>query len=165
MVEIYENLFIGSADDYEKDVRFREGWEVVHACREPYHRRALGYTGRGAPKHHPEYLIARRENRIILNLIDAGTPKYIPKEIIDASLEFISTAIAFQHKCLVHCNQGFSRAPSLGFLFLASKGLLSENFDEAFGEFLQLYPYYNPGNGMYCFVKDNWNSYCRKIEI
>ena len=46
MIEIHQNLFVGDASDYEQIVRWEDGWRVVHACREPYHRKALGYTGR-----------------------------------------------------------------------------------------------------------------------
>jgi hypothetical protein len=89
MLEVYPNLHVGCETDYERIVRYQDGWWVVHACKEPYHRRALGYSGRAAPKTHPEYLVARRDNRLILNLIDADDPAYIPKEIIDAAIDFI----------------------------------------------------------------------------
>ena len=80
MKEIFPNLFIGNQDDYESLVRLQDGWKVVHACKEPYHRRALGYSTRGAPKDHPEYLIAFRDNELILNMVDAADVSYIPKE-------------------------------------------------------------------------------------
>lgn len=72
MKEITKNLFIGSQEDYEQDVKFQPDWFVIHACKEPYHRQALGYTGRAAANTHPEYLIAERENRLILNLVDVA---------------------------------------------------------------------------------------------
>lgn len=77
MIEVKSNLFVGSQDD-EAAIRGQGGWFVVHACKEPYHRQALGYSGRGAPKDHPEYLIARREGRLILNLVDVDNVSYIP---------------------------------------------------------------------------------------
>ncbi|MDO9036420.1 MAG: phosphatase, partial [Methanoregula sp.] len=110
MIEIYPNLFIGNENDYETKVRQESGWCVVHACKEPYHREALGYSGRAAPKNHPEYLIARRGNRLILNLVDAPDPAYIPKEIIDAALAFISANLNAGSHVLVHCNEGCSRS-------------------------------------------------------
>lgn len=63
MIEIHTNLYVGNETDYEHKVKNQEGWDVIHACKEPYHREALGYSGRGAPKAHPEYLMAKRENR------------------------------------------------------------------------------------------------------
>ncbi|MBA2116847.1 hypothetical protein HOV93_40400 [Planctomycetes bacterium FF15] len=79
MIQIHQFLHVGSEHDYEKVVRHRPDWRVVHACKDPYHRQALGYSGRDAPKSHPEYLIARREHRLILNLVDAPAPRLHPK--------------------------------------------------------------------------------------
>jgi hypothetical protein len=49
MIEIHPNLYIGHQGDYEYQVKGQDGWAVVHACKEPYHRQLLGYTSRGAP--------------------------------------------------------------------------------------------------------------------
>ena len=89
MIEILINLYIGDQYDYENQVKFKSAWNVIHACRNPHYRRFLGYTGRGAPKGHPEYLIARRENRLYLNLVDAIDPKYNLKENLDSAIEFL----------------------------------------------------------------------------
>ena len=48
MIEIQENLFVGNEDDYEGTARWEHGWKVVHACRDPYHRKAHGIHG---PRH------------------------------------------------------------------------------------------------------------------
>ena len=56
MKEVYKNLFVGSQFDYECNPKMFDDWFVVHACKEPYHRKALGYTGRSAPKDDPRYL-------------------------------------------------------------------------------------------------------------
>ncbi len=53
MIEIHPNLYVGHQGDYEYLVQGQDGWAVVHACKEPYHRNLLGYTTRGAPKDHP----------------------------------------------------------------------------------------------------------------
>lgn len=88
MIEVYPNLFVGNEVD-ANSILNQSGWFVVHACKEPFHRQALGYSGRAAPKTDPEYLIAKRDNRLILNLVDAADPAYIPKEIIDAAIDAI----------------------------------------------------------------------------
>lgn len=162
MIEVFSNLYIGTVDDYEFRVKSQEGWSVVHACKEPYHRRELGYTSRAAPKDHPEYLIAKRENRLILNLVDAPDPAYISKEIIDAALEFIRKGLSEGRKVLVHCNLGESRSPSIGLLYLAIyTEKLSKEFAIAENEFRQIYPSYNPGAGMKGFLVQNWGNYVR----
>ncbi|MBA3045574.1 MAG: dual specificity protein phosphatase family protein [Candidatus Thermoplasmatota archaeon] len=161
MIEIHPKLFIGNQDDYENIVRVQPDWHVVHACKEPYHRRALGYTGRGAPKGHPEYLIAPRGNSLILNLVDADTPAYIPKEIIDAALDFVKTALNNGHRVLVHCNQGMSRSAGIGLLFLAAytNRFNGMTFPQAEQSYRTIYPLFNPGLGMRRFIEINWNVY------
>ncbi len=160
MIEIYPNLFIGTAEDYEFQVKGQPDWMVVHACKEPYHRNELGYTSRGAPKGDPEYLIARRGNRLILNLVDAPDPDYIPKEIIDAALNFIAAGLAQSRKVLVHCNLGESRSPSIGMLYLASStSKLPKDFASAEQSFRQIYPSYNPSSGMRGFLIKHWTGY------
>ena len=92
MIEVIKNLFVGSQED-EVAVKGQGGWYVVHACKEPYHRQALGYSGRGAPKTHPEYLIAVRPGQLILNLVDVDNVAYIPPEIIDAAVTAIKASL------------------------------------------------------------------------
>jgi len=161
MIEIYPNLFIGNEYDYESQVRNQPGWCVVHACKEPYHRQALGYTSRAAPKDHREYLIARRGTRLILNLVDAPQPEYIPKEIIDAALEFIGAGLQAGSRVLVHCNEGCSRSAGIGLLYLVKNTdqLPKGSFIEAEAAFRTIYPPYNPKTGMRGFMIGNWGKY------
>lgn len=49
MIEVCPNLHIGSERD-EQSLLGQAGWFFIHACKEPYHRQALGYTGRAAAK-------------------------------------------------------------------------------------------------------------------
>ena len=164
MIEIYENLFIGNELDFERKVKFERDWYVKHACKEPYHRRELGYVERGAPKAHPEYLIAKRKNSLILNLIDVDKPSYIPKEIIDTVMEEIEKNLQYKKKVLVHCNQGFSRSATIGLLYLAMKGYFQNlSFLNAEQEYKKIYPFYNPANGIRMYAEINWNKY-NKID-
>ncbi len=162
MIEITDNLFIGSQEDYEFNVKDREGWSVVHACKEPYHRKTLGYKGRGAPKDHPEYLFAVRGDRLILNLVDANDPDYVPGRIIDEALAFIDRGLDSRKKVLVHCNQGQSRSAAIGFLYMAVHRLIpSQTFEDAEKAFISIYPGYLPGHGIRGFLKNNWSFYCK----
>lgn len=163
MIEIFPNLFIGNQDDYEINVSRQSGWAVVHACKEPYHRNALGYKGRGAPQNHPEYLVARRGNRLILNLIDADDPAYIPQEIIDAALVFVHEQLNGGSKVLVHCNQGGSRSPGIGLLYLVkhTEKLPKVTFANAEQVFRGIYPLYNPAPGIRGFMQRNWDFYAK----
>jgi predicted protein tyrosine phosphatase len=130
---------------------------VIHACKEPYHRKLLRYTGRGAPKNHPEYYFAHRQNRLFCNLVDADDKRYIPEVIIDEALRFVNQELSKGRKVLVHCNKGYSRSACIGMLYLKQKGMLSGDFKSAEMEYLELYPNYNPGNGMRQYTIDNWN--------
>jgi len=166
MIKIIENLYTGTAKNYEKYVKGKDNWSVVHACKEPYHRRALDYSGRSVSSSHPEYLIAVRDNRLIINLIDPPTPKFIPKEIIDKALRFIDENLKLNRKVLVHCNQGESRSPSIGLLYLAIKNKISNStLEDAEKEFKDIYPLYNPSNGIRGFIKNNWDKYINDFKI
>ena len=99
---------------------------------------------------------------MILNLIDADDPAYIPKEIIDAALDFIAEGLRSGHRVLVHCNQGESRSPSISLLYLAAytDAVPSASLADAEAEFVTLYPKYNPKPGIRGFLLDNWRTYC-----
>ncbi len=160
MIEVANNLFVGDQSAYESKVQFSDDWCVVHACKEPYHRQALSYSGRGAPKGHPEYLIATRGNRLILNIVDVDNPAYIPKEIIDAALLFIEQSLKAGKQVLVHCNQGMSRSAGIALLFLAKQGLIAQSsFIEAEQQFKALYPPCNMAMGIRGFLMQNWDGY------
>jgi hypothetical protein len=162
MIEVHSNLFVGNQADYDYDVAQQEGWAVVHACKEPYHRQALGYSGRGAPKDHPEYLVARRGNRLFLNIVDANNPAFFAKEMIDAALNFIGEALANGLKVLVHCNQGESRSPSIALLYMAARlgALPTESLEAAEAQFRAIYPDYYPKPGIRGHLREYWEQYC-----
>ncbi len=160
MVEVTKNLFVGHQNDYESDVKGKDGWFIVHACKEPYHRKALNYKGRGAPKDHPEYLLAVRGNRLILNLVDTDNPAYIHGEIIKTALDFIYQGLNSGKKVLVHCNQGRSRSAGIGMLYMAVHGLIpNQTLEDAESTFICIYSEYQPGKGVRNFLKNNWSSY------
>lgn len=159
MIEVIPGLFVGSQADFEASVREQPGWAVVHACKEPYHRQALGYTTRGAPQNHPEYLIAQREDRLILNLVDAPDPKFIRPEIMDAAIAFIGERLDAGQRVLVHCNEGRSRGPGIALLFLHTQGSVSGSFPEAEHEFRKLYPETQFAGGIRGFLEANWERY------
>jgi glyoxylate utilization-related uncharacterized protein len=58
MIEVHNNLYIGSGKDL---IDTNKDWTIVHAGKEPWHRKAVGYTCRALPKDHKEYLFAIRD--------------------------------------------------------------------------------------------------------
>lgn len=163
MREVYPNLFVGNQLDYENLVAGQSGWMILHACKEPYHRQALGYSGRAAPRNHPEYLVARRGNRLILNMVDVDNPDFFDKGMIETGLNFIDEALKAKKRILVHCNLGESRSPSIVLLYMASriKILSCETLQIAELEFVKKYPEYNPKPGIRGFLSKNWNYFCK----
>jgi len=163
LIEIYPNLFVGHQGDYEYQVKGKDGWAVIHACKDPYHRQLLGYSGRGAPKDHPEYFFAERGNRLYLNLVDAPDPAYIPKEIVDKAIAFIHQKLSEGLRVFVHCNQGESRSPGIAFLYLLqhTDALPKAPIDEALATFRQIYPAFYPSGGISGFIAAHWKEYNR----
>jgi hypothetical protein len=113
VIEVYPNLYVGDQNDFDLTVAHQTGWAVVHACKEPYHRQALGYSGRAAPKTHPEYLVARRGHRLILNIVDVDNPAFFDKSMISQALDFIDEHLSNGLKVLVYCNLSRSKFVSL----------------------------------------------------
>lgn len=159
MIEVVKNLWVGSESDYESKVRFETGWNVVHACKEPYHRKELGYNDRGAPKTHPEYLLADRGNRLMLNLVDAPNPSFFSKDLVDKAVEWAKIRLADNRPLLVHCNEGRSRCALISLCLTASLGLSPDTFEQAEVWFRDLYPPYKPGNGVRGFLVKNYHLY------
>ncbi len=160
MIEIDKNVFVGNSNDYEWN-KHEPDFYFVQACKEPYHRLALGYTGRSVSNNNPEYLFAYRPNRLILNIVDTDSDKYFSNILFEKSLEFIGKNIKNGHKILIHCNQGVSRSPSIGLLYLAVKNKISNiSFLEAEKEFIVMYPDYEP-KGIKTFLVNNWNKFIK----
>lgn len=123
----------------------------VHATNES------SVIGGRLPKTHPNYLVLEKEFDLYLNIIDPPVPLFMPP--------LFTNFMAFSDKhwnagrgLLIHCNQGESRAPSLVLLFMA-KGLSAisdQSYASARSEFEQIYPHYNPGNGIETYFSKNW---------
>lgn len=160
MIEIYKNVFVGNELDYEANVRHQNGWGVVHACKEPYHRQTIGYTGRACAKTHPEYLLAKRGDRLILNLVDVEDPSWVSPIIVDETMKFLDDEIKRGLKVLIHCNQGLSRSAGLGLLYLAHIGQYHNmDFVTAENMYKKIYPLYQPAGGIRGYCINNWNNY------
>lgn len=171
MIEVFPNLFVGAAPDLmyaagpggADSGNVAPGWFIISAAKEPWHREALGYKERGAPKDHHEYLVASRPGRLILNLVDVEDPAYIRDEIVTTAIAKIDEALDAGDKVLLHCNQGHSRAPSLALLWMrwGEKSPLGPFLakltpDEAMTAFGVRYPTYAPAGGMAGFIRNHW---------
>ena len=159
MTEVSKNLFVGSQYDYEQNPLLFNEWCVVHACKEPYHRRALGYSGAGAPKNSPYYLFLYDKNyHLVMNIVDADSPRFFADELIDEAINYCITGLKHNKKVLIHCNQGESRAPMIAMMVMKKMGLLSNNFDEALNYFSSIYEYLRPKRGILEYSRARWNN-------
>jgi len=155
MKEVHERVFV--ADDLSCTGGGIE-LAVVHACKNPCHQRAIGYSG-SLPSAHPNYLVFEQGNNLFLNIIDPPAPLFMPP-LFSNFLSFASRHWGEGRKLLIHCNRGESRAPSLALLFLAKhlSVIDSSSYQDARREFQAIYPQYAPGNGIQAYFTKHWNS-------
>ena len=173
MREIITNLYVGNQEDFETGIFIPSEWSHLLAAKEPWHRSALSYTTRAAAKDDPEYLMARRDNKLILNLVDAPKSIFFNKDIIDAGIKFIHEGLSKGKKVGVFCNQGESRSASIVLLYLIKYDLLEDDaigsrynhLEEIEVEYLKMYPNYNPGAGMRGFVEEHWIDYHTSLDF
>ncbi len=165
MKEVFKNLFICSQLDCERNVFDEKACSFVFAAKEPWHRQAVGYTGRACDKSHPEYLWAYRDgNKLILNMVDANSSLFFDKSMIDEALNFIELEMSKGKTAFIVCNKGESRSASIGLLYLIKHGIIKgETLEDCEAEYLKIYPNYNPGKGIREFMKMNWREYAMKI--
>ena len=158
MKKIIENLYVGTVEDYEQHKQDKD-FMFVSCCKEPIHRKIVGYTGRGCPKDNSEYLFAYRDNILALNMVDANNSKFFSKEMIYETLETIDMNRRLGN-VLVFCNKAESRSPSIVFLYLVTKGKYKfKPYEQAKTQFKWLYPDFNPSKGIDDYMRENWTNY------
>ena len=139
MNEVLSNVFVGSdADVSEFNDTYPDG-VVIHAAKEPWHRQHVGYTGRGAPKGHAEYLVGRTDTELFLNLVDSPKPEFIPRTVFDEAAKFYA-----EHQgtpILIHCNQGKSRGPAVAMYCIkaVNEDFAGMNLEDAVDEMADLH--------------------------
>lgn len=156
MYEVARGLFIGPEGDcFHRD---QNDWAVIHACKIPCHQRVLNYRG-SLLSTHPHYLMYEQGNHLYLNIIDPPQPLFKPPLFME-SLKFIDKHIK-ERNILIHCNHGFSRAPSIALLWLAKRTdmISNESYKSAAENFIKIYPYYQPGRGISYYLAQNWNHF------
>lgn len=155
MENVIRGLYVGSDEDVSE--ARKRGYARLCACKDgpDGHRSMLGYTTMGAPKD-KDYLSARREDVMALNLIDVEDPELIPDETLDAGLKFIKEMQTKGRILLVHCNAGHSRSATIVMMYLRAMGELPDSFLRAEHIFRKLYTKYDPGVGMRAHARTRW---------
>lgn len=152
------DLYVGNINDLMK-INETE-WAIVHAT-QTIHYKYFGWnrTTNKPNKNHPNYILYERDNHLSLNWVDGAAYLYNwsgPETFIKV-LDFIDKWIKTK-KVLVHCDQGFSRSPTLCLLYLSKRTdkLSSTSYEEAKKAFINIFPEYNPG-GIGDYISKNWN--------
>ena len=160
MIEVLPRLFIGNQDDfYALRALGEDGkWFIVQAAKEPFHRDALGYKGRGAPKDQPGYLwVELEENKFVMNLVNPASASYIPVSLVQDAMTWVEQKYHLpESKVLIHCNRGESRAPMLGMIYMRRHGVLVDDYPQAKKDFMMIYPEFKPSAGVEEFLIDHW---------
>lgn len=136
-------------------------WAIVHAT-QTIHYQIFGWnrTTNKPDKNHPNYIYYENDNRLSLNWVDGAAFLYDWQgsgvETLIKVLDFVDKWID-KREILIHCDQGLSRSPTMGLLYLAKRAKLitNESFPSAKAEFTEIYPLYAPG-GIGDFVDSNW---------
>lgn len=154
MKEITENLYVGNDADCST---VGSDFAIIHACK-TCHQKGVGYRGNLSPSN-SNYLIYENDNNLFLNLVDMDREllSKFTHPILKYAMNFIKNHINTE-KILVHCNQGRSRSPSIGLVYLAQNGNISSNsYINAKEEFVKIYPEYLPGKGLELYLHKNWD--------
>lgn len=157
MEQLIRGIWLGGDQDVAEAIK--RGYARLCCCKEGIdsHRSMLGYITRGAPKG-PEYLFARRDDVMALNLIDVDDPELIPDAVLDAGIRFIKEMQDTGKKILVHCNAGRSRGPTTAMMYLRTVGELPYGFVRAQKVFRTIYDKYDPGVGMEAHSHTRWEA-------
>lgn len=153
------NMWVGDSNAFDSLVGYEADSSfdlIVQAAKEPYHRKAVGYTGQGATPG-PEYLCTRRNNRLILNLIDPVRGHFIRQDMIDSVVAEVVLRLKNNESVFIHCNKGESRAPSIAFLvwLVLQDSPLKGNkadMDTLMDCFRKHYSEFNPSEGFREFI-------------
>lgn len=157
MREVFPRVFVGD------ELCCRAGsvdCAVVHACKDPCHRRTVGYAG-NLPRNHPEYLMREEDDDLWLNMIDPPLPLFQAQTFL-RFLAFASTRYDRGSAVLIHCNQGESRSASLALLFMARhlRALPPDSFDVARSAYGALDADYRSSAGIERFLSEQWGTLC-----
>lgn len=158
MTKLFDtHLYVGDINDLQR-VNDKE-WAIVHAT-QTIHYQYFGWnrTYNKPDKSHPNYIVYESDNHLSLNWVDGPAHLYSwsGSETFSRVLDFIERWICHRN-VLVHCDQGYSRSPSICMLFLAKRGNLISNvsYEDARNDFLKVYSHFNPG-GIGEYINDNW---------
>lgn len=151
MIEVYQNIFVGS---YEDMLVLKESeWAFVHANKKMFDK--LAGTC--------DQVVHEEGNRLFLNWIDVSDYKFFDymgrgSEVVVKALDFIDE---WRHKkkVIIQCDKGYSRSPSLALTWMAKRtnAISNESLKAAQKDFYKMYEEYDPSLGIEMFLFLNWD--------
>jgi predicted protein tyrosine phosphatase len=148
MEQVAADLFIGDLGDHEL-VRGRADWAIIHAEREMHRRYVDGHRFA-----YHDIVLTPDGSELYLAFEDAMKMDQVNTRCIGPALEFIHRHLSRGHKVLIHCVAGVSRAPTIAMLYLLryTDILPRTNIFDAIFSFSELYPLYNPNDGLFAYA-------------
>jgi predicted protein tyrosine phosphatase len=132
-------------------------WAVINTSKH-MHAKLVGVP-ENRLKGRTDYLRLEREGLLSFNWVDGDARMYDwhKPEAFTRALDFIDTWRPLR-QVLISCDQGGSRSPTIGLLYLAkrAKVIQGETFLGAQQAFLSIYPRYAPA-GIADYVRQHWD--------
>lgn len=159
LICVAPNLFYGNleAGHNAPDESATTDAAIVHACKDPCHKKSVGYEKK-IETDHPNYLSHEVDTNLYLNMVDPPVPLF-KLETFAIFFDFVDRMI-ISRPVIIHCNQGLSRSPSLTLVYMAKRLKLLPDTDyvAARAAFESLdYPY-QPGKGIETFLTKEWSN-------
>jgi predicted protein tyrosine phosphatase len=148
MEQVIPDLYIGDLDDNEL-VRGRGDWAVIHAEKD-MHRH---YVDAHKLAFH-DSILTPDGNELYLAFEDAMKLDQVNTRCIGPALEFTHKHLTRGRKVLIHCIAGVSRSPTIAMLYLLqyTDVLPRTNIFDAIFSFSEIYPLYNPNDGLFAYA-------------
>lgn len=147
MINVYKGkIYVGNQYELSK---LTEDFNIVHAAKDLFHKEFVGYVGKKCPPNYYYYEDEKHASLCIIDFPSNSQWNFFPEEMLKSTMNFIDRSLDNGKKVYIHCNQGMSRAPSIAFMYLVSRGLMKvDTLESNLIYFLELYPLYRPANGI-----------------
>jgi hypothetical protein len=157
-VEIYDNIFVGNDESYEK-YKDKAGWSFLRPIKygPGGHQDILDYHTLAAPEGKNKYVAVKGKNLMALNILDLDDPYFVPWDAVQTGLDFVEKRRQLGDKVLIACNSGHSRGPTTGLMYLRAVGDMPWHFNKAEHIYRTIYPLFDPGVGMRQFARMHWS--------
>lgn len=157
MHEASPGIFLGNRLEVRKFKASTEPHAIVHASHTA-HKHLLGYRT-GAPRN-AEYLVARRENQLYLNIITCDDASYYDPSLFITAIAFITEQHAAGRSVLIYSDKGGNRPAGIALVYLAHERLIPhDSFEAAHNLLQQRYPHCALRGGLAVHLQREWDGY------